>query len=259
MLPVLLTDTVSPDLARATHYALMWGLEGVALRTVGRASERVPFVNEAALRHRLDEAELPVAVLDPGLLEGALASRAAWLNDADALADTLAFARRLGGAMPLVATGALATDLEGYDPERVAEALRPAAEAARRAGTRLAVRNEAGTAVATGRDLAQLLAALDHPGAGADWRPADALAHGETPEAGRDALLAAPGGPAAVTLPDAFVTEHTASLGQLLRPLAAAGWEGPLVLHVHSRPAAPAGLAAATALVRAIREARRPA
>ncbi len=252
MLPVWLTDTVTPDLSRAVHYTLLWGLEGVALRTVGGAGDRVPFVNEAALRRRLDEAELPVAMLDPGLFGGALASRAAWMNDTAALADTLAFARRVGAS--LVSVGALAADLDGFAPEAAAEALRPAADAAARAGVRLALRNEAGTAVETGAAMAAVLAALDHPAAGADFHPDDALAAGEAPASGLAALRAAPGGVAAVSLPDAFLLAH--DVGALLAPLAAGGWTGPLVLHVGGRPAGPSGLTASTALVAAVRRAR---
>lgn len=244
MLPVLLTDTVSPDLARAVRYALLWGLEGVALRTVG--GQRVPFGNEAALRRRLDDAEMPVSMLDPGLFEGALASRAAWMNDTAALDETLAFARRVGA--PMVRVGALAAD--AFDASSAAEALRPAADAAARAGVRLAIRNAAGTAVATGADLAALLDGLGHAAAGADWSPADALAAGEAPEAGAEALGA--DRIAAVSVTDALLAAGDASAW--LRRLA--GWRGPVVLEVDGRPAGPAGLAAATALVGAIRRAR---
>jgi len=244
VLPVLLTDTVSPDLSRAVRYALLWGLEGVALRTVG--DQRVPFGNEAALRRRLEDAEMPVELLDPGLFEGALARRAAWMNDAAALGETLAFARRVGA--PLVRVGALGA--ESFDAPTAADALRPAADAAASAGVRLAVRNAAGTSVATGADLAALLSALDHPAVGADWSPADALAAGEAPDAGLEALGA--DRIASVSVTDALLGTGDASAW--LRGLAA--WDGPVVLEVAARPAGPAGLAASTALVGAIRRAR---
>ena len=72
------TDVSTQDAARAVRQTLLWGLDGVALRTVGGA--RVPDVTEGPLRRRLQDAELPVVALDPGLFEGD-ASRAAWLND----------------------------------------------------------------------------------------------------------------------------------------------------------------------------------
>ena len=63
MLTAWLTDTVTSDLDRALHYTLLWGLEGVELRTVGGAEDRVPFVNEAKLKRRLSEHELPVVAI----------------------------------------------------------------------------------------------------------------------------------------------------------------------------------------------------
>ena len=54
MTPIWLTDTVTGDLDRALHYTSLWGLEGVELRTVGGPEDRVPFVNEAKLRRRLE-------------------------------------------------------------------------------------------------------------------------------------------------------------------------------------------------------------
>ncbi|MEM8558873.1 MAG: sugar phosphate isomerase/epimerase, partial [Bacteroidota bacterium] len=70
MTPILLTDTVTTDLDRALHYALLWGHEGLAIRTLGRHGERVPYVNEAKLKRRLDEHELPLVAVEPGLFEG---------------------------------------------------------------------------------------------------------------------------------------------------------------------------------------------
>ena len=69
MLPVWLTESVTPDLCRAVHYTLLWGLEGVVLRTVGRSGNRVPFVNERQLRTRLEEPEGQVVAVDPGLFD----------------------------------------------------------------------------------------------------------------------------------------------------------------------------------------------
>ena len=77
MLPVWLTDSVTPNLSRAVHYTLLWGLEGVVLRTVWTSDNRVPFVNEQQLRTRLQEADLPVVAIAPGLFEGHLREKAA--------------------------------------------------------------------------------------------------------------------------------------------------------------------------------------
>ncbi|MEM1114919.1 MAG: TIM barrel protein [Bacteroidota bacterium] len=258
-------DIVTPDLARAVHYTLLWGLEGVALRTVGGAADRVPFVNEAALRHRLAEAELPVVAVDPGLFEGPTALRAGWLNDLDALDDTVRFCRRTGCAV--VRVGALADG--PFDRGVAAEALRRAAAVAASGGVRLAVRNEAGSAVATGADLAALLEAADADALGADalgadWRPADALQAGEDPADGLQALLNV--GIACVGVRDvrpeaggwgeATVGEGAVGWDDHLGALAEAGYAGPLVLDALPAPAASHGLAAATALIHLERRVR---
>lgn len=263
MLPVLATDSVSDDLARAIGYALLWGLEGVAVRTVG--GERVPFVNEAALRRRLEESEMPLAAVDPGLFEGDASRRAVWLNDVAAFDDTAAFCKRLG--CRVVRIGALtATDGPDATAARV-EALRTLGDAARRHGLHLAVRNDAGTSVATGADLARLLGAVNHPNVGADWRPLDAAHAGEDTVHGLEALLAT--GPVfCVAVADEQLADDGARVdavvgaGEMrweeqLARLAAAGYDGPLVLEVPGRPAGSAGLASATALVRLGRAARR--
>ena len=260
MTPALLTDAVTADAARAVRLTLFWGLEGVALRTVGGG--RVPNVAEGPLRRRLDEADLAVVALDPGLFEGAVASRAAWLNDLDALADLAPFARRFGCG--LVRVGALA-EPDGWDAGRAAEALRDAGERARGLGLRLAVRNEAGGAVGTGGALADLLGALDHDAVGADWRPADALAAGEDPADGLAALLRR-GAPLCVGVRDgrpggaweeAVVGEGGVGWGRQLAALAGAGYDGPLVLDAAPAPARTSGLASASALVGGVRAARR--
>ena len=184
MTPAWTPDVVTPNLERAVHYTLLWGLEGVALRTVGGAGDRVPFVNEAAVRRRLDDAELPVVAVDPGVLEGSWAVRAGWLNDLALLDEAAAFAGRLGCG--LVRVGALGGEGGAYDDEVAAAALREAGDVAGERGVRLAVRNAVGTGLETGAALAALLAAAAHPAVGADWRPADVLATGERPSDGLD-------------------------------------------------------------------------
>jgi sugar phosphate isomerase/epimerase len=262
MVPVLATDSVSADLSRAFGYALLWGLEGVALRTVG--GERVPFVNEAVLRRRLAEDDLPLAVVDPGLFEGSAGDRAVWLNDVAAFEDTAAFCRRLGCSV--VRVGALGA---GGGAEDRVSALRMLGAAASRHGLRVAVGNEAGTAVATGADLAGLLAAVSHPAVGADWHPAEAHVAGEDVLGGLDALLAlGPDAVVSVAVVDgtwegaapavaAPVGEGTLRWAEQLGRLAAAGYAGPLVLSVPGRPVGPAGLTSASGLVRLVRAATR--
>lgn len=268
--PAWTSDIVTPNLERAVHYTLLWGLEGIALRTVGGPGERVPDVNEAAVRRRLGEAELPVVAVDPGLFEGSWAARAGWLNDVAVLDDVAAFAVRVG--CPLVRVGALGGEGGAYDGEAAADALRRAGDVAAEHGVRLAVRNELGTGLETGAALARLLSLADHPALGADWRPADVLASGERPADGLRALLDAGVPVACVGVRDGHAGgAQAAGAGWVetapgdgvvgwdhqLAALGAAGYDGPLVLDGLPAPPAKHGLASATALVRLSRAAAR--
>lgn len=256
MIPVWTTDSVTPDLSRAVHYTLLWGLEGVVLRTVGGVEDRVPFINEAALRARLADAELPVVAVMPGLFEGTSSARAAWLNDLTVLEDTAAFCRRVGCG--IVRLGALAREDEAHDA--TVEALRQAGAVAARHGLRLAVRNEVDTTVASGAALADLLARVGHAAVGADWRPADALAVGDDPADGLDALAGAGVEIVTVSARDGWIEDEMweeTILGEggvgwegQVEALAAAGFDGPLVLDALPGPPRTHGLSAATALVR---------
>jgi len=62
---------------------------------------------------------------------------------------------------------------------RVAEELEKAAEVARHAGVRLAIEDEGSCNVATGHELAQLLANLKAPNVGANWDVGNPWTHGE--------------------------------------------------------------------------------
>lgn len=263
MLPVWLTDTVTPDLDRALHYTLLWGLEGVVLRSVGSHDDRVPHVNEAKLKRRLAEHEVPAVAVDPGLFEGPAEDRGTWMNDLVLLPDVLAFCRRIG--CPTVLVGALPGD------ERLAaDALRRAADAAARQGLQLAVQNgsgqgDDGLAVrATGRAVAALLDAVGRPNVRACWRPADAI---EAGEAAFDGIEALGDRVALVIVRDGVPTGGgwaTRPLGEgavgwegVLRALGAGGYDGPLCLDLSDLAAAKDGLHEATALIRLIRQARR--
>ena len=256
MIPAWLTDTVTPDLDRAVHYTLLWGLESVVLRTVGARADRVPHVNESKLKRRLAEHEIPVAAVDPGLFESAAASRSTTLNDLVLLADVAAFCRRIGCRRILVG------GLPGAD-DLAAEALPRAGDASARHGLTLAVKNEVG-ARATARSLAKLLSAVARPNVRAAWHPADALEAGETAEEGLEALGEHV---AFVAVRDGVVGAsgwEARSLGagavgwdRVLRSLHAQGYAGPLSLDLRGLAVAKDGLGEATTLIRMIRQARR--
>ncbi|MEM0961131.1 MAG: TIM barrel protein [Bacteroidota bacterium] len=244
------TDIATDDAARSVRLTLLWGLDGVVLRTVGGA--RVPNVTEAPLRRRLADEEVPVLAVDPGLFEGDAASRPSWLNDMAALDDVAAFGRRIGCS--LVRVGALSHG--SPDLEAAAEAFRQVAEQAHRLGIQLAIRNDAETSVASGARLAALLSAIGHASVGADWRPADALAAGEDPASGLAALLDAGYVPSCVGVRDldggeeAILGDGDVAWERQLALLASSSFGGPLVVDGLPQPVRPSGLASATTLIR---------
>lgn len=256
-----ITDTVTTDASRAVHYTLLWGLDGIVLRTVGTPGNRVPGINEAPLRRRLEGEELPVFAIDPGLFEGGLSERARWMNEVDAFDEVGSFCKRFGTGLVLV--GALACETEDFDEGQAADALRRLGIAAARFGLELGVRNEMSTAIPTGRALASLLKRVGHPAVRADWRPLDALRAGEDP---LDGLAAVREWLASVTVRDETQDGEAAIPGQgqidwdgLVGPLKADGWTGVTILEMHGRPAGPFGLHTASAMISAIRRAKRAA
>lgn len=257
MIPVWLTDTLTSDIARSIHYTLLWGLEGVALRTVDRDTV-VPDVNEPKLRRRLAEAELPVVAVEPGLFECAPEARALWLNDIERLAETVAFCQRMD--CPLIISGAL----PGGDPDLAAQALRRAAGRLAGTGRRLCLRNQ-GSGRTPAAGLARLLRETASPSVMACWDPATALLQdGEAPLDG----LAALGEDIAMVIardvrlarPDAATPFGEGDVGweALTAALARRGFRGPICLAFRGVQPAQA-LRDATALIQMIRAARRNA
>ena len=246
MLPVWLTDTFTADLDRALHYTLLWGMEGIVLRTVGGVGDRVPHVNEARLKRRLAEHDLPVLAVDPGLFEMGVSSRGTWLNDLALLGEVAAFCNRIG--CPRILVGALPGEVNA-----AAEVLQKAGAIAAKRGCVLAVQNET-----DGRSgahaLADLLAATDHPAVRACWSPAVSQSSGEPVKGGADAL--------AGRIDMVMADDGPASAGRwldALRGLREGGFDGPVCLRLHDPGAASDGLRAATALIQAMRKTRREA
>ncbi len=243
MLPVWLTDTFTPNLDRALHYTLQWGLEGVVLRTLGGPADRVPHINESQLKRRLAEYDLPVVAIDPGLFEGAAEARGAWMNDLALLDEALAFCGRIGCRCLIV--GALPGEVAA-----AAEVLRHAGDKAAKKGCVLAVGNEVGSR-ATGA-VAELLVEVGHPAVRACWRPADVYEAGESVAQGLNALT----GHIELVLVRGDAQAMSA-WPDLLRGLHATSFAGSLCLDLREAETATDGLRTATALIHAIREARR--
>lgn len=261
MIPSLLTDTVTVDLERAVHYALLWGLEGLELRAVGGVHDRVPFINESMLRNRLIESDLPVVAVEPGLFAGDASDRAARLNDLALLDESVGFCRRVG--CPRIVVSSFRNEDEDV-LESAADLLARAALKASRAGLEICVLNEADGAVATGRRLANLLVKIGKPALTAAWSPAEALLAGEDPAEGVRELCGHiglircrnVGREGNAWRSESIDTGEIDWLDQI-RCLARAGFRGPLSLEVGGEPKPKWGLHDSTALIRSIRNVKR--
>lgn len=265
MLPVWLTDTVTSDLSRALHYTLLWGLQGVELRTVGGAGDRVPQVNVAQIQQRLADAEMLPAAVNPSMFAGPAGSRAVWLNELATFDETLRLCHQIECPRVIVSSFAGSAEAE-VAADAAIQALQRAGEAAAAYGITVAVLNEAGMAHPTGEALAALLEAVDHPFVQAAWHPAQAMQAGEDPAAG---LAALDGRVAFVRCADGRRTPH----GWDERPfddgdvgweaqvemLHEQGYQGPLSLEVNVEPRPKVGLHSATRLIRLLRAVRRAA
>ena len=265
MLPVWLTDTVTSDLGRALHYTLLWGLQGVELRTVGGADDRVPQVNVSQIRERLRADEMLPAAVDPSMFAGPADSRALWLNELATFDETLRLCRQIECPRVVVSSFAGGASSE-VASEPAVQALQRAGEAAAEYGITIAVLNEIDMAHPTADALAALLDAVDHPFVQAAWHPAQALRAGENPADG----LAALGERIALVrcadgrrTPDGWVEEPFDD-GDIdweaqIQSLHALDYRGPLSLEVNVEPRPKTGLHSATRLIRLIRGARQAA
>ncbi|NBC18679.1 MAG: TIM barrel protein [Bacteroidetes bacterium] len=254
-----LTDLVTSDLDRAIHYTLLWGLEGLELRTMGGPADRVPHVNEEKLTRRMEEHDLPVVAVVPGLFEGDLEDRATWMNEVLRLDEVGQFCGRIG--CERIVVGAF-DEKDGLSPEDVGAALRRAGEAVAPYGARLNVLNTVGSMCPTGAALAEALEAADHPAVRAAWHPAEALQAGEPPEVGVDAL---DGHVDLVRCCDGVQRQGTwqpRPLGEggvgwttQIERLQEQGFDGPISLEIHLEPGPTHGLRMATSLIGMLRSA----
>lgn len=261
MTPSLLTDSVTYNLERAVHYALLWGLEGVELRSIGGMHDRVPFVNEHQLRLRLTESNLPVVAVDPGTFAGPIGDRAAWLNELAELKETLRFCRRIECPRVIVSSFRADED-EGWG--RAVDALAAAGRQAAAAGVRLCVLNEEGCLAPTGSRLAELLDAVDLEAVQAAWDPAAAVRKGEDADEGLAALGRRVGAVRCRNVARAGngweprpIDNGEVDWSAQIRALVRLGYAGPLTLEVDVEPAAAEGLRGATELIRQLRSAFR--
>lgn len=258
MTPAWLPDTVTTDLDRIVSRALLWGVEALELRLVGGATRRVPHVNEPPLRRRLEESDLAVASITPGLFEGDPGAGASAMDDLARLDDSLAFCRRFGCRIVIVSSF---QDGVGSG-DRSAGWLRRAGDRAARAGVTLAVANEPGMVAADPDRLGELLDAVSHPAVAAalDLGALPAEAAGDAlPVAGSalDSALSAAealaGRAAIVRWGSPEPGSAAVPPGDVARVLRRAGFDGPVSMVLPVGSNGKEGLHRATALVSALR------
>lgn len=252
-----LTDTVTSDLRRMVHYTLLWGLDGMELRTVGGARDRVPQVNEAKLQRIIQDNGLTVSAIVPGMFEGDASDRATWLNEIAQLSESVRFCSRISCSRVIV-SAFQARNTSGR--ESIVSALQRAGDIAQKGGVALCVLNETGMAVETGAALAMLLNEVAHPAVKAAWSPTAALRAGESPT---DGLMALSKWVSLVRCADGVeqggiwqpqpLGEGEVGWKKQLALLNAQGFEGPLSLEVDLDPRPKQGLRMANALIQLIR------
>jgi sugar phosphate isomerase/epimerase len=179
----IVTDELSAEVGEAIRIGASWGIVDYELRTVGE--RRVPLITPAEVNELLRLKErfgIRYTALSPGIGKGSIEDEKTLAHELDeTLPATFALAKKLD--VPLVIIFGfqrLPQQTDALESEVVA-ALRRLADAAEKAGLRLAVENEPGFWCDTGRNTARILAAVNSPFLCANWDPANAFGTDEIP------------------------------------------------------------------------------
>ncbi|HRK74987.1 MAG TPA: TIM barrel protein, partial [Rhodothermales bacterium] len=236
------------------------GLEGVMLRTVEQG--RVPHLNLPRLRHHLDEAEMPVMAVSPGLFESSVFDTQQWMNDLFLLDEVLTFTKKMN--CPLIEVSAFSSPETPQERstafKKAVQVLQKAGDRAAKAQTTLAVLNEEGSISATSTQLAELLSQVNHPNVRAAWSPYTAMRLGEDIKTATQRIA---GMTESVRLRDGIIQPSgwkekvlgtgDLNLPEILSVLHKTGFRGLFVQEVFTEPKGPTGLHSATALIHLIR------
>lgn len=244
MIPAWLPDTVTTDLDRVVSRALLWGIEALELRMIGGATRRVPHVNEPPLKRRLEESELAVASISPGLFEGFATDRASALDDLARLDDSLRFCTRFRCPVVILST----FQASGSLPQHTLDLLRRAGDRAARAGITLALVNEIGMTACDPSTLAETLESVSHPAVAAAL---DLAVPGAFTAAEAVTLLAQRLRLVRLGSPDPQA--ETPAPEPVVAALAGAGYTGPLSMVLPVAATGKDGLQRANRLVAALR------
>jgi sugar phosphate isomerase/epimerase len=188
------TDEFSADLDVALDAMAACGMTGAELRGVwGRniielSDEDVDRAREAVERRHMRVLSIASPILkctlpdappvDARLQQDMFSARYTFEDQPALTARAIAIARRAGARIIRVFSYWRTIDPDACLP-RVADALRALADQASAAGLLIGLENEHACNIATGHESARLLAAVDHPGLGLIWDPANAMVLGE--------------------------------------------------------------------------------
>ena len=252
MLPVWLTDTITTDLREAAHYTLLWGLEGMVIRSVGKNGQRVPHVNEAQIRHHLDEHKLLLPAVEPGLLECSSDDIALWKNQLATFSETLGFCTRVG--VPRIVISAFTDGDKEKTPQRAVDALTEAAAKAERHGLQILVRNHRDHAHSSADDLLALVKRAKQPALGIAWDLSESQASGVDADSVVSDLLPHLG---LMYVSGEAITEDDEWTNQVLEELFAGGFSGPVCLRFDPEQGTSGALRASTTFLRTLQQLRK--
>jgi sugar phosphate isomerase/epimerase len=174
------TDLFSPDIAAAAPIMHQLEMRGAELRTAGGRSILELNDSELDRAHKaLAANQLEVVAIASPLFKCPLDSPA-WEEQQRLAERAFQVALRTGAKIVRAFSGRRVVD-PGIVFERVVDALQELADRAGKRGLIIGLENDPGCNIATGHELAGVLAAIDHSNLQVIWDPANAYLAGEKP------------------------------------------------------------------------------
>jgi len=178
----IVSDEISSDFSTAVEIGTDWGIRAFEIR--GLCSGRVPYVSQRDIERVLqvkEEFGIEISAISPGAFKVPVDSAEAERHLEDMLPRTYELARRLESGLVIIFGFHKPKGSQGKYPSRVVELLRKAAEDASREGILLALENEPGCWVDTGRAAAEIVKKIGHPKLRLNWDPCNSLSSGGNP------------------------------------------------------------------------------
>jgi sugar phosphate isomerase/epimerase len=179
----IVTDEISSDVREAIQLGLNWGIMDYELRVIGEA--RVPTVKSETVDDLLwlkEKLGLHYTALSPGTGKGTIDDQATLQREMnETLPATFALAKKFASPKVIIfGFQRLPHQSETLLPQ-VLEAFRQIAALAEKENLQIVIENEPGFWCDTGKNTANIIAAVNSPHLRANWDPANALGTDETP------------------------------------------------------------------------------